>query len=346
MQETYNQTIDDAKKFAAEAIARLDTEGLPATPDMFELFFAYYSANHSEVVRSIDIMVGQKFELTLERCQELYRRLLNSDASQKTLEKAEKIVTETLSDVDGMMDDVQTSTTDFSGSISKINDGISEAVKPEDMKKLLDDMMSETQKMVSENQALEQKLAKSSTSMQSLKQEMEHVREQAFTDALTGIANRKKFDLETVRYITEARDEGKPLSLVFMDIDHFKNFNDTYGHQIGDQVLRLVAKCLKDGVKGQDFPCRYGGEEFVVILPETDISGAEKIANILRESVKAKEIRNRATGETLSRVSMSAGVAVLGADEDPKDWIERADKALYRAKKMGRDRVEKAKEPI
>ncbi len=343
MQDNYEYSITNAKQFATEAFSRLEKESLPATPDLFELFFAYYSNNNSEVVRSIDIMISQNFDLTYDRCIELHRRLLNSDRSQETLAKAETIVGNTLADVDGMVSDVQSSNQDFTGSMDKINKDVSSSVEPEELKNLLSDMMSETQKMMSENQALEKKLKNSATTMQTLKEEMKEVREEAYTDALTGLANRKKFDLEVVRLVSEARDKDEPLSIVFIDIDHFKSFNDAYGHQVGDQVLRLVARCLNEGLKGRDFACRYGGEEFIVLLPETDIEGAEKIANILRETVKSKEIRNRSTGETLTRVSISGGVAILGDDDDPKEWIERSDKALYQAKRKGRDRVETSK---
>lgn len=342
MQDSYQHSITQAKQYASEAFSRLEKEGLPATPDLFELFYSYYSNNNSEVVRSIDIMVSQNFELTFDRCVELHRRLLNSDRSRAALEKAENIVGNTLADVDSMVTEVKTSNEDFSGSLNQINKDVSDAVEPDALKTLLADMMSETQKMMSENQALEKKLEKSATTMKDLKQEMQEVREEAYTDALTQIPNRKKFDLEIVRLVSEARDKGEPLSVIFMDIDHFKSFNDTYGHQIGDQVLRLVAKCLTDSLKGQDFACRYGGEEFVVLLPETDIEGAIKIANILRETIKTKEIRNRATGETLTKITISGGVALLGGEEEPKEWMERADRALYKAKRKGRDRVESA----
>ena len=103
--------------------------------------------------------------------------------------------------------------------------------------------------------------------------------------------------------------------------------------------MRLVARSLQDGLKGRDFACRYGGEEFVIITPQTAIEGAMKIADILREAIKAKDIKNRKTGETLTRVTTSAGVAQLQDDEKIKDWVERADKALYQAKRKGRDRV-------
>ena len=345
MQDEYKQSVIKAKEYAAEAFARIEQIGLPATPDIFELWFAYFSGNNSEVVRSIDIMASQDFELTLERCRELHRRLLNSDRSRETLAKAEEIVGNTLTDVDAMFNTIHSSNEDFGGSLETVGAKIATTTDPAELKKLVTDMMGETQKMMSENKSLEQKLQKSSSTMQELKSEMETVRKEAFTDGLTGIANRKKFDIEVELMMAEAREHDQSLTLVIGDIDHFKSFNDTYGHQIGDQVLRLVARTFHDGVKGRDLPCRYGGEEFVIILPETSADNGVKVANVLREAVKGKEIRNRATGETLTPVTISMGVAEIGPEEDLKDWIERADKALYRAKKMGRDRVEKAKEP-
>lgn len=340
MQEEYNHLQEEAKKFAAEAFSRIDREGLPATPDIFELFYSYYSQSHSEVVRSIDIMVSQNFELTIDRCKELHKRLLNSDKNSETLAKAEQIVDETLTDVDEMFDSVKVSNEGFSGSMTSINANISNAVGADELKALLANVMNETQKMVSENQTLEKKLERSSSKMQELKSEMEEVREQAFTDSLTGIANRKKFDLEVDRLVAEANENNEPISAIFMDIDHFKSFNDAYGHQIGDQVLRLVARSFKEGLKGQDFACRYGGEEFVILLPKTPAEGTAKIANILRETIMGKEIRNRKTGETLTRVTISAGVAELKkGEEEIQAWIERADKALYQAKRKGRNCV-------
>lgn len=345
MQEEYRQPKERAKEIASEAFARIEQENLPATPDIFELWYAYYSGEFAEITRAVDIIVAQKFNLTTERCRELHRRLLNSDRSKETLQKAEEIVSSTLSDVDEMVSSVRTSNQDFTGSFENTTARLEQAQNPEELKKIAQQMILETQKMIQENQSLEEKLQKSSSTMQELKIEMETVRKEAFTDGLTGIANRKKFDLEIVRLISEGRDNETPTSIVVIDIDHFKGFNDTYGHQVGDQVLRLVARTLHDGLKGRDFPARYGGEEFVIILPETSSENAGKVADTLREAVMGKEIVNRATGEKLSRVTISAGVAELGDEETPKEWIERADKALYRAKRKGRNRVEQA-DPI
>jgi diguanylate cyclase len=123
------------------------------------------------------------------------------------------------------------------------------------------------------------------------------------------------------------------------DIDHFKRFNDTWGHQTGDQVLRLVANCLSENVKGRDTAARYGGEEFVVILRQTALDGAAKLADQIRGNVENKKLVKKSTGDILGTITISIGVAQLRADDTPELLIQRADRALYRAKNTGRNRV-------
>jgi diguanylate cyclase len=123
------------------------------------------------------------------------------------------------------------------------------------------------------------------------------------------------------------------------DIDHFKTFNDSFGHLTGDQVLRLVAMSVKHNVKGQDTAARYGGEEFAVILPNTVLRAAITVADHIRRAVMTKELMKRSTGEHLGRLTISAGVATLRADDSAQSFLERADACLYAAKRHGRNRV-------
>ena len=129
------------------------------------------------------------------------------------------------------------------------------------------------------------------------------------------------------------------MALLLTDIDHFKAFNDTFGHLTGDQVLRLVAIAVKQNVKGQDIAARYGGEEFAVILPATTLRSALTVADQLRRAVMTKELMKRSTGEHLGRVTVSIGVAVLRKGDTAQSLIERADNCLYAAKRCGRNRV-------
>jgi diguanylate cyclase len=123
------------------------------------------------------------------------------------------------------------------------------------------------------------------------------------------------------------------------DIDHFKTFNDTFGHLTGDQVLRLVALSVKQNVKGQDLAARYGGEEFAVILPDTVLRSGVTVADHIRRAVMTKELMKRSTGEHLGRVTISIGVASLRPDDSAASLLGRADQCLYAAKRSGRNQV-------
>jgi diguanylate cyclase len=165
------------------------------------------------------------------------------------------------------------------------------------------------------------------------------VRRESLTDQLTGIPNRKAFDKVLQESIESSIETGEPLSLVMCDIDHFKTFNDTWGHQTGDQVLRLVANCLSENVKGRDTAARYGGEEFCVILPQTELAGAVNLANQIRGKVESKKLVKKSTGDILGIITISAGVTQYDANESAVEFLRRADVCLYAAKHSGRNCV-------
>ena len=187
--------------------------------------------------------------------------------------------------------------------------------------------------------ALEERLSASKEEINQLQENLEVVRNESLTDPLTSLANRKYFDEALVKAIATASGKGEPLSLLMTDIDHFKRFNDTYGHLTGDQVLRLVAMSVRQNVKGQDIAARYGGEEFVVVLPNTVLQSASTLADHIRCAVMNKELKKRSSGENLGRITISVGVAALRPGDTPQALIERADNCLYAAKRSGRNRV-------
>ncbi|MCU0894360.1 MAG: GGDEF domain-containing protein [Rhodospirillales bacterium] len=147
------------------------------------------------------------------------------------------------------------------------------------------------------------------------------------------------FDFVLRQAALDGMENGDPLSLLMLDIDHFKKFNDTHGHHIGDQVLRLLAAVLKQSVKGQDTPARYGGEEFAVVLPQTVLENAVKLAEAIRLRVSRRSVVNRATSQRLGSFTVSIGAAEFVPGEPLRQFVERADRALYAAKKAGRNRV-------
>jgi diguanylate cyclase (GGDEF)-like protein len=169
----------------------------------------------------------------------------------------------------------------------------------------------------------------------------EQLRKLSVVDGLTGIANRRNFDEELTRIWRRAQRESAPVSLVLIDIDHFKKYNDHYGHLAGDDCLRRVAQALQHTVRRPfDLVARYGGEEFAVVLPDTDVPGAEILAEEMRRAVELLDIAHAAS-TVFPRVTISSGVAAMfpAAGAQPEGLIAAADLCLYAAKTAGRNRV-------
>src|SRR5262249_41028019 len=159
------------------------------------------------------------------------------------------------------------------------------------------------------------------------------------TDPLTGLNNRRYLAHHLTRQIARSKETRKPLSVLMVDVDHFKRINDTHGHQAGDEVLKGLSERLRFNIRGIDLACRYGGEEFVIVMPEAEMATAEKVAERLRESIAERPFELGGTRGTLA-VTASIGVAALEpGDVNAEGLLDRADKALYAAKAAGRNKV-------
>lgn len=166
----------------------------------------------------------------------------------------------------------------------------------------------------------------------------EMLRNQSIRDPLTGLYNRRYLEESLNRELHRANRTGRSISLAMLDLDHFKHFNDTFGHQVGDILLKEVAGMIKGRVRAGDLACRYGGEEFSLVIAEVNAEGAQKCIESIRDAIKHLSLHNR--GQTLGTITVSAGIAMYPAHgENAEQLIRAADEALYRAKKAGRDRV-------
>jgi diguanylate cyclase len=228
---------------------------------------------------------------------------------------------------------------DYGRTLSEVSGGLGDDQSPDGLRKLVDGLLGATRVMEERAKNLEGELQRSSEQVSELKVQLDDVRKESRIDELTGVANRKAFDAELQAAIDEAAETGAALALLMCDIDHFKTFNDTWGHQTGDQVLRLVANCLSENVKGRDTAARYGGEEFTVILRQTALGNALNLANQIRSTVESKKLVKKSTGDILGRITISIGVAQLSREDQAETLVQRADTCLYRAKNTGRNRV-------
>ena len=173
---------------------------------------------------------------------------------------------------------------------------------------------------------------------ESLRNNVEQAIEMAVVDALTGLNNRRYFDMNLASLLDQAAQEAKPLSLLVLDIDFFKKVNDTYGHDAGDEILRALAGRIRRAVRSVDLVCRLGGEEFVIVMPETSIDVASRVAERVRRAVEAEPF-NVKEGQVAVPVTISIGIADRGSDANPDFIYKSADKALYESKASGRNKV-------
>ena len=175
--------------------------------------------------------------------------------------------------------------------------------------------------------------------LEAIQREFEQVKSEVLVDFLTGAPNRKAFDEKLVKLADEASSDNINLCLLVIDIDHFKKFNDTYGHIVGDEVLKFVAKKVKEIVRGRDFFARFGGEEFVVLLPHTSLEGAKGAAENIRSFFAKSNLKAVSTSENLGKITVSIGAGLYRPGEPFEKFIARTDQALYFAKNNGRNRV-------
>ncbi len=337
----YDHDIDQAKEIHAKVLKHLEANDLPCSPRFYEVLYVFFGSLNTDLREELSGAVKGGF-LDAEILTDAYERYLSDGRHEELVEKAGNEIQNTLSDVTGLVGNMRGATTEYSGTLKDVSEKISQVDNTDDIKALMESVAEDTTKMLAHNQELELQLDQSTQAMETLKKDLERVKREAMTDALTAISNRKAFDETLDRMLSKAENEGETFCLLLLDIDHFKAFNDNHGHQVGDQVLRLVAKTLTDGIKGRDKAARYGGEEFAIILPESNQKTGMIVGENLRKALAQKEIINRATGEALGRITMSVGVAEYKKGEVADSLIARADTALYNAKNNGRNQVSAA----
>jgi len=328
-----------AVKYLKLTIPRMTSLEVPITPENYTVWYEYTSGANLELTKAIDDMLNSGLEFTSEINRELYDTYITSLPSGKLVGvqgETEQIVRKLLGEIKGMYDGAQS----FSSTLKSSQEELLNNPDISSVSRLVSNLIEETDKVKQANSAMEKTLTTMKDEVDCLKSDMEALSVAALTDQLTGISNRRAFNEAIEQSLEDFNAEGTIFSLLVIDIDHFKKFNDTHGHTVGDMVLTFVAKMLKKGVKGTDMVARYGGEEFVVILPKTDYDGAITVAQLLCDKVSQTVLTmNEKQKKSLGNVTISVGVALITSGDDAISVVERADLGLYAAKESGRNRV-------
>ncbi|MEL4429023.1 GGDEF domain-containing protein [Shewanella mangrovisoli] len=331
--------LDSAAQILRLAVPQMSALDIPVTPENYTVWYEYFAQTNLDLNRAIDGFLANKVVFTKEVNTSLYKNFIQ----EKSPEVIENVQIETqilINSLISKITQINQGTEAFSSTLADF--GLQLQNKPDvcTLNQLVDGVIDEMQSLLVNNQTMEQSLSAMGQEVQNLKTEMENLSLAAMTDQLTSLHNRRAYEIAIQDHIHRAEQQHTRCSLLLIDIDRFKVFNDNYGHQVGDKVLAYVALALKQCVRGDDFVARYGGEEFVVLLPNTHFHDALQVAETLRERISERRL---AIGKdkklSLGAITVSIGLASLQEGDDADTLFSRADKALYEAKSDGRNCV-------
>jgi diguanylate cyclase len=337
----YERTITIGEK----AFAHIRGHRTAAYPRAYELWYTYVTGHHPALMRAINDLLRKFGRVTQSELDDIYDRFINTNRFTAEAERATVRLLSQMDTVGEALENAKGEINDYRGTLNGSVDEMGAGVGEERLRTIISDLMASTRNMSRLNAKLVDQLGDARTEVVELREALESIRTESQIDPVTTLANRMFFDTALSDAVRHAQRTGDKLAVLMTDIDHFKKFNDTYGHLTGDQVLRLVAVSIKQNVKGLDTAARFGGEEFAVILPGCDLQGASHVAEQVRKAVMSRELVKRSTGENLGRVTISIGVAAFRKEDTPNTMLERADNALYAAKRGGRNMVMSEIEP-
>ena len=335
----YAESREQAEQYAAAAIERLRALRVPLTPQNYTIWYNAHSGRYPGLTRRLEELDARNEKFTPEICASLYARFFTYDSEGAALCETSSRIEASVNAVLDMLGQAGQDASDYGEVLAGLSGSLDMDAAGEQVRQVVAGLLSETRKMEEQSRQVQDRLAKSTREIEDLREDLEVVRREAMTDPLTGAANRKFFDSRLRELADEAMISNQPMALLMLDIDYFKRFNDQFGHQLGDEVLKLVAECLIRAIKGRDLAARYGGEEFSIILPDTGLAGATVVAQQICETVAKKQIVRKSTGESLASITLSIGAAEFRRGEALQNLIGRADMALYAAKDGGRNRV-------
>ena len=318
----------------------MDTHGTPPYPSAYEVWYAYAAGSNDAVREEIEALLETSGTIGLYELQQIHQaHLIKSGEGNSAQEKAGNLIQNELDAVLKLVHQYMKSNEEYSGSLDAKAECLPSIEKPGQVLEVLGQLIEENNKMRSETAKLADNLEQSRSQMQEMQNELTRARKNEMRDPVTALGNRRWFDTSLKREMEKAEKSGDPLCLAMLDIDHFKQINDSFGHPVGDQVLKFFGSLLIKNFKGRDICARYGGEEFAIILPNTNLNQARTVAESLRRQFEKTQLQISRTKQPIGTVTVSIGISCQEKGDTPNSLLKRADTMLYTAKKTGRNRT-------
>jgi diguanylate cyclase len=327
-----------AYELARKVIGVMEAHGVWPTARNFEIWVHYVALKTSPLAEEVGRLIAAGEYFTETMGEALAAQFLPESKRNGEILDAGDALSRELQSVSAAIESAQKTSAIYGEQLASASENLAgqDAAK---VKAVIDDLSNATRTVHAENKVLEGQLSETTAELSRLRENLEQVRRDARTDGLTNLANRKSFDESLETACAEADANGQPLCLGIIDIDHFKGFNDTWGHQIGDQVLRYVSSVIGRMGASPRMAARYGGEEFAVIFPAEQASIAHIVLEELRVEVSSRALKRRSTNEDLGAITVSSGLAERLPGESSASLVARADTALYASKHAGRNRT-------
>jgi diguanylate cyclase len=328
-------TVEQAKALAFRAVDFLIEHDVPPIPLSYGVAYEYLSGGSPDLCKTLDdyLHSGRKIDAFVLR--DLHERHLAVDRSTP-LRSVGNDLQNLLGELSQNIEEAGRGAEEFGHALDTTLDHLADEGDAHSLRDIASGLLVATQKARQRNEHLQQRLQVTLAESEKLKVELERHRREALIDPLTGLWNRRAMDTELDELM--AIEPDAPLSLLMLDIDHFKRINDTHGHALGDAVLRHVAEAIRKCLRSEDHAVRYGGEEFLVLLPHTPLVEAARVAESIRARVASLRLRRRSDNLVLEPFTVSLGVASRKPGDTRDSLLRRTDRALYRSKDLGRNR--------
>ena len=342
----YSEYHDQAAEYMRLAIPLMKKYGIAMTPANYAVWYEYASGGNGALVDAVDEKIENDHQLSDKESRQLYEQFFDREKDQAALVEMRQDIRRILTEVMAFLASGAAASDKSNQNLQEIISKFHPDMSRNEMHTIVEEVLAEAKLVASSSEILTERLSSVSVEMRELKKDLDEAKRQAKTDTLTKLANRKAFDDVLLKLTRESDKSGVEVCLIFSDLDMFKTINDTHGHLVGDQVLKVVANALKDAVKGRDLVARYGGEEFAIILLNTSLQNAKKLAESIRIDVASTRVQRKDTQQSLGKITMSLGVAHYFPSEGVESFLQRADRALYMSKRKGRNAVTEAQPPV
>lgn len=326
-------------EIASQVIEEMHTIKLPVSAKTYHVWFGHRVGWYPEMSIEIERARLREKGVTENFCNDLYAKYIATDKRSDALREAQSSARQLIESVVGDVQGSSGTASHYRIELNQLIEKLGEATDVKAVREVVKGLIDQTSKMATASDGLKKNLQQATSDIDRLREEMNQLEQENLTDPLTRLNNRKALERHFKICFDAFETSGDPFSVLMIDVDHFKSFNDTYGHDVGDAVLRSVSTTLSDTGHPAAIPHRYGGEEFCVLVSGCNLDEAVQIGEEIRKQIEGRQLMIARTGQKITAITVSVGVSLSTPSDTADTLIQRADNALYLAKDSGRNNV-------